>query len=112
MSPELAVRLRAVGHEAEDVREVGLAATADPVIFEAAQARRAVVITFDLGYGKIALGRPGHAGVVIARFPQVISVFDVLDEIILRLGTLRADDIQGNIVLMKPDETRIKRPTE
>ena len=53
---------------------------------------------------------PGtHYGLIVIRVPNAIKGADLLDVSVARLQTLAEDDIKGNIVIIEPDRTRIRR---
>ena len=67
----LAVALRSAGHEALDVRDIGLRGHSDQDVFRAAQQRGAVLVSGDRGFANILSHPPGsHAGILIAHFPK------------------------------------------
>ncbi|MBS0266612.1 MAG: DUF5615 family PIN-like protein [Planctomycetes bacterium] len=68
MPADLAVMLRAAGHDVHDVHDEGLAgADASPVLAAAVQEDRGLV-TFDLDFADVRQYPPGsHAGMVVFR---------------------------------------------
>ncbi len=72
LSPRLAQWLRERGHRAEHVRELSLASGADAQIAVAAEAARATVITKDVDFSHLMLGKPAIK-VVWIRFGNASS---------------------------------------
>ena len=53
LSPTVAVGLRSSGHDAVHVRDIGLSAASDPVVFRHAARDHRIVVTADLDFGDI-----------------------------------------------------------
>ncbi len=70
MSPKVAERLRAEGHDAVHPRELGLGRLPDHDVFAHAQTDQRIVVTFDLDFGEIVSLSAG-AGVVLLRLRSV-----------------------------------------
>lgn len=68
---ELLDELRSAGHEADSVREEGLAGAGDPVILERAKAEGRVLLTLDKGIGDVRAYPPSEFhGIVLLRPPS------------------------------------------
>jgi predicted nuclease of predicted toxin-antitoxin system len=108
----LAGVLRALGHEANHVIEMGYAGINDDEVVARARIIDAVVISPDLDFSDERRFAPGtHPGIVILRIP-----FERSPEAFVRLAARRITDldeadIHGNIVILEPTTTRIRRPT-
>lgn len=110
MHRSLAGVLQALGHEAVDVRDVGLRGKSDTEIFAFAQERGAIIFTADLDFADITTYPPGsHAGIVVARFPNELSTIAMNAVITNSLKDLDSQDLMGNLVVLYPGKVRITR---
>jgi predicted nuclease of predicted toxin-antitoxin system len=102
--------LVSAGFEVLDIRDHGLRGSSDDAIFRFAQAKRAVLLTGDMGFGNLLrypLGR--HHGILIARFPNEMPVSEVNRHILLGLDRLKEEDVMGNLIILEPGKVRIRR---
>lgn len=53
LSPRVTLLLREAGHDAEHVRDLGLASASDPVVLDAALASQRVLLTLDTDFGAL-----------------------------------------------------------
>jgi len=110
LSRKLAPKLCALGLQAEDVRDLSLAATADDVILEYAIAQRRTVVTADVQFANaIDTADPQHPGAVLVRYPNEVSVRRVNEELAAVLASLAADDLTGQLVVLEPGGVRTRR---
>ena len=106
----VARRLRATGHDADDIRDLGLRGQPDERIFVEAQQRSAVLITPDLGFANILRFPPqSHSGLIIVRLPNLLSTDRVAEEIVRSLRELSATTLTSAIVVVEANRTRIRR---
>jgi predicted nuclease of predicted toxin-antitoxin system len=71
LSPEVARELRAGGHDALHVTEVGLQSAADRLIFARATAESRILLTSDLDFAALASRSPSSACVIIFRMQRL-----------------------------------------
>ncbi len=103
--------LREMGFNTLDVRDCGLRGKSDEEIFEYAQKENAIILTGDRGFGSILRFIPGtYWGIIVANFPSEMPVPDLNIQIKKALNSLTEDDIKGNLVIIDPQKTRIRRP--
>lgn len=103
--------LRDAGYEADDVRDVGFAATADPEIFAFAQDTGATLISRDMGFANIVdypLG--SHAGIVIVRYRNVVPIAQRTHVLLNALAGFRSESLAGCLVVVGLERVRIRRP--
>jgi predicted nuclease of predicted toxin-antitoxin system len=106
----LADAIRAAGHEAVHIREIGLQGSSDAVVFDYAQGQGAVLVTPDLEFGDIREFPPGqHCGVVLLRMPRISTPPRLASEVVRLLRGLTQTDLEGNLIIMEPGHVRIRR---
>lgn len=98
------------GYEAFDVRDCGLKGKSDLEIYDFAQKEKAVILTGDMGFGNILQFNLGsHFGIVVAHFPNEVSVNELNRQIIDAFKTLAGSDFAGNLIVLEPGRIRIRR---
>jgi predicted nuclease of predicted toxin-antitoxin system len=98
------------GYSVKDIRDHGHRGSSDEEIFRFAQAEEAVLLTGDLGFGnilKFPLGR--HFGIVVVRFPNEMRPQEINKGIVEALRDLQDIDLKGNLIILDPKKTRIRR---
>ncbi len=94
--------LRANGHDAVDVRIIGLRGCSDTEVFERAQQERRTLVTCDLGFGNVLRFPPSaHAGVIVVRIPDEVSVSTFNDELLRALSALSGEALQGALIIVE-----------
>jgi predicted nuclease of predicted toxin-antitoxin system len=112
MSRSTAVVLRQAGHEAEDVRDVGLRGHSDQEVFDRAQAQGAILVTADKDFANILRFPLGsHAGIIVSRVPDRLPTQRVNEELLQALGRLKGQDLKGTLVIVEIGRIRIRRPS-
>jgi predicted nuclease of predicted toxin-antitoxin system len=107
---DLAARLTAAGHPAQDVRDVGLTSAKDSVVFAYAQKNGLVLITGDQGFANTLQYAVGtHYGVVVTQFPTDLSAPTVCALLIKALSNIPAIEIERNLVVIDSLRIRITR---
>ncbi len=101
--------LESLGFVVFDVRDHGLRGKSDNSILNFAQNKQAVLFTGDLDFSNILVFPPGtHCGIVILRFPNILSTTVVNHQLLTLLPKLQPGDYQGNIVIVSPDQIRLR----
>jgi len=106
----LAAELAALHHDADNVRQEGLAGRDDPEVWAAAQAAGRFLVTQDLDFSDARKFKPGtHHGLLLIRLPDAGRV--ALTRRIL--GVFVREDIEswtGCFVVLSGHKLRVLRP--
>jgi predicted nuclease of predicted toxin-antitoxin system len=106
----LAASLREHGHQAVDVRDVGLRGCADIDVFEYARRHGLTLITADLGFANEVVFPPAdHFGVVLGRFPNSTPAPMLVLHVTQGLEAMAGEDLQSCIVVVEPGQIRVRR---
>jgi len=106
----LARRLREDGHDAEDVRDLGLRGQSDEQTSAEAQRRDSVLITRDLGFANtLRRSRESHTGVVILRLPKFLSTARLVEEVLRNAREVSLTTLDRSVVVVEPGRIRIRR---
>ncbi|MBI3813176.1 MAG: DUF5615 family PIN-like protein [Nitrospinae bacterium] len=110
MPRSTATVLRNRGFEVLDVRDCGLRGKSDDDIFRFAQQVGAIILTGDMGFGNLLHFPIGsHVGIVIAHYPNEISVSELNNQIIKAFNNLTETDFNGNLIILEPGKIRVRR---
>jgi predicted nuclease of predicted toxin-antitoxin system len=108
LSPRFAGGLRAAGHDAVHLRDLGLADAADEIVFSAAASARRVLLTQDADFGTIlALGGAVYPSVVLFRRREK-STDATLALLLANLPELDPHLASGAIVVIEDTRIRIR----
>jgi predicted nuclease of predicted toxin-antitoxin system len=102
--------LRALGHDADNVRSEGIEGQDDDVVWRAAQGEGRFLVTQDLDFSDLRQFAPGtHAGLLLVRLPAAgrQELARVLTEL-FRDPSVEA--WQGCFAVLSPHKLRIHRP--
>jgi predicted nuclease of predicted toxin-antitoxin system len=112
LSPLVATRLRAAGHDAVHVRERNLHHANDEVIFDASAAEDRILVSADTDFGSIlTLRRQKHPSVILFRDPSPKQPDAQSQMLLANLENIAEDLTLGAIVILRLDRIRIRRLT-
>jgi predicted nuclease of predicted toxin-antitoxin system len=106
---ELTARLGKAGYEAEHVYQVGLRGRPDDEIFAYAQQHGQIILTSDVGFGNVLQYPPPHAGIIVARLPDTLTISRRLDVILDGLETLAAEQLENAVATIEVGRVRVHR---
>lgn len=110
LSPLLAERLKAAGHEAVHVRDLGLHAATDEVVLEQARSEERVLVSADTDFGTL-LARSGaeNPSVLLIRRLAGRRAAEQSDVILANLPQVADDLATGAVVVLGDEWIRIRR---
>ena len=109
IAPVVAERLRAAGHDAVHLRELGLARLRDEDVMGLADREQRIVITQDLDFARLAAeldAVPVSVVILRLRTPTADQVFNRVTAALLRYG---ADLLTGAVLAIDDSRIRLKR---
>jgi len=109
LPPAMAGWLRAEGHDAVHVREIGLAGVPDHQVFARAAEDGRIVVTFDLDFGEIvALRGVAGAGVALLRL-RLVRQSRLRERLRVAIAEASGALQAGAIVVVEDTRIRIRR---
>jgi predicted nuclease of predicted toxin-antitoxin system len=109
LSPEVAARLVSAGHDAVHVREYGLAAATDTVIFDRAMHEARIIVSADTDFGTLLVGWPHPQPSVVLFRGATPRTPATQADLLLRLLP-RFDEAlrRGAVVVIEPGRHRVR----
>jgi len=110
LSPHFARRLRAAGHDAVHVRELGLQSADDTTIFERAAREARILISEDTDFGTLlALRESAEPSVILFRHMLDRDAASLTGTLLANLSTVEPHLTSGAIVVFESVRIRIRR---
>src|SRR5437764_7788820 len=110
LSPLLAERLKAAGHDAVHVRDIGLQSSADSVVLEHARAENRVLVSADTDFGALlARSQAASPSVLLIRRLVGRRAADQFAIIEANFPTVADDLAAGAVVVLGDHRVRIRR---
>src|SRR4051794_25473565 len=104
--------IRAHGHLAIDVRDIGLGSAPDQDIADHARQQQLAIVTADQDFGHVLTFPPAdYAGIVVIRPPQGATTSTVLALIEQFLNDAKVmTNLPGHLVIVEPSRIRVRPP--
>jgi predicted nuclease of predicted toxin-antitoxin system len=110
LSPLLAEALKAAGHEAVHVRDLGLQAAPDQAVLERARTGECVLISADTDFGGLLFrSGAGSPSVILIRRLAGRRAAEQSAIILANLGQVAEDLAAGAVVVIHEDLLRVRR---
>jgi predicted nuclease of predicted toxin-antitoxin system len=110
LSPRIADRLREAGHEAVHVRDYGMQAADDDVIFDRAASEGRIVVSADTDFATLLAARRAAAPSVILFRRGTQRRPEKQSQLLLRnLPALAEALAEGSVAVIEPERIRVRR---
>lgn len=104
--------IRSRGHDATDVRDIGLHAAQDSVIAAHAQANQLAILSRDFDFADVRNYPPDqYAGIVVVDVPNTFTaptILKLIDRLMLDPQTL--NNLPGRLAILEPGRVRLRPP--
>jgi predicted nuclease of predicted toxin-antitoxin system len=110
LSPKVAFGLEQAGHDAIHVRDIGLQAVDDSIIFDHAAGEDRIIISADTDFGTLlALRETAKPSLILFRWPALRHPSDQVRVILENLPSIQEYLEQGSVIVI--EETRLRLRT-
>jgi predicted nuclease of predicted toxin-antitoxin system len=100
------------GHQATDVRDIGLGGAPDQDIAAHAQTQQQVILSRDFDFADVRFYPPDqYAGIVVIDLPSTATaptILNLVDNFLQQTHTL--NDLPGRLAVVAPGRTRLRPP--
>ncbi len=102
---------RVAGHDVDSVVDEGLASAADDAVRAAATRAERVLVTLDLDFANPLRHPPaGTPGIAVLRLPEPLTPSLIDGAVVVLLGELGREPIDGRLWIVEVDRIRIYDP--
>lgn len=109
LAPQVAVGRRDAEHDAIHVRDMGLQAADDTVIFDRAVSKDRTIISDDTDFGTLLSQRQTqYPSLILLRWPALRRPADQVRVVLDNLSQVEADLEAGCMVVIEPDRLRVR----
>lgn len=110
LSPLLAENLKAAGHDAVHIRDLGLEAGPDPVVLDQARSQDRVLVSADTDFGAL-LARSGATSPSVLLIRRLVGRRAAEQSVLIEanLPPVAEDLVAGAIVVLGDDWLRVRR---
>lgn len=100
--------LRAAGHDAKGVRDIGLQGTPDPGVYAHAHDNGLVLVTADVGLAD-PFRYPPTFGTVLVRLPNSTPAPEIARRVAAALAVVADTEFASHVIVVEPDRVRVRR---
>jgi predicted nuclease of predicted toxin-antitoxin system len=110
ISPLAADSLRAAGHDAIHVRDLGLQRAKDPAVLQSARSQGRILISGDTDFGQLlATSRAAQPSVILVRRQSGRNAVDQAGLVLANIDQVASDLEAGAIVVLEEHRARVRR---
>ncbi len=110
LSPKVAAFLRSRDFDAVAIREVGLRGKSDHAICRWAHEQERIIVTTDLDFGQLFMGRVADGAIILRGFhKRTVVLLPQLSMHLIQNGVLTLPNLDNALIVIRPGRYRIRR---